>query len=128
MPCLTANCVGLNYNKQNLIGCAVQFFKMGEPSGIYLAPGLMEGWASLHFKDRGATVCRFECRSGSFLGVFNLSHLMNFRDIYAKLRAVAPGGQGFGNIPSFNLTRLIPLSGPELRPELTQSCHRGFTC
>lgn len=89
MPCLTANCVGLNYNKQNLIGCAVQFFRMGEPSGIYLAPGLMEGQASLDFKDTGATVCKFKCRSGSFLSVFHLSCLMNFRDIYANLHAVA---------------------------------------
>lgn len=85
---MTANCVGLNYNKQNLIGCAVQFFKMGEPSGIYLAPGLMEGWAWLDFKARGATVCTFKCRSGSFLSVFNLSYLMNFRDIYANLHTL----------------------------------------
>lgn len=56
---------------------------------MYLAPRLMEGRASLDFKDRGATVHGFKCRSSSFLSVFHLSCLMNFRDIYANPHTVA---------------------------------------
>jgi len=56
---------------------------------MYLAPRLMEGRASLDFKDRGATVHGFKCRRSSFLSVFHLSRLMNFRDIYANLHTVA---------------------------------------
>lgn len=109
---MTANCVGLNYNKQNLIGCAVQFFRMGEPSGMYLAPRLMEGRASLDFKDRGATVCGFKCSRSSFPNVFHLSCLMNFRDIYANLHAVASRRQGLGSLPRLNLMSLVPPPWP----------------
>lgn len=76
---MTVNCVGLNYNKQDLIGCAVPFLRLGEPSGMYLAPRLMEGWESLPFKARGAQ--GLECGGSSFLGAFHWSCLMNCRDI-----------------------------------------------
>lgn len=93
---------------------------------MYLAPGLMEGRAALGFKGRAATVCGFKCRRSSFLSVFHLSCLMNFRDIYANLYAVASRRQGFGNLPRLNLMSLVPLHGPALWPDLDTELS-GFT-